>query len=219
MVLSLTPDELLSTTRAVRKRLDFERSVDLALVRECLQLAIQAPSGSNAQNWHFVLITDPDKKQKLGELYRTGWEVFTRPIRDRIPAEDKPRAEQSHSERIAGSADYLARNMHRAPVLMIPCFSGRVERAEINPVLAQASSYGSLLPAVWNFMLAARARGLGTCWTTLHLFFEEDAAKVLGIPYDEVTQVALIPIAHTLGNAFHPAQRKPLEDVLHLDGW
>jgi nitroreductase len=120
---------------------------------------------------------------------------------------------------MAGSGDYLARNMHRAPVLLIPCFSGRIDHAGDNASFMQASQYGSLLPSVWSFMLAARARGLGTCWTTLHLFFEEEAAAVLGIPYATVTQAAMIPVAHALGDTFRPGPRVPLDDILHLDGW
>jgi nitroreductase len=199
--LTLTPDELLSTTRAVRRRLDFDRPLDLKLVRE------------------FMVVTDPQKKAKLGDIYRKGWEIYSRSFRRQIPPEDKPRGEQSGAERIASSADYLAENIHRVPVMLIPCISGRADRAERNPTLTQASQFGSILPATWSFMLAARARGLGTCWTTLHLMHEEESAAVLGIPYASVTQAALIPVAHTLGGAFQPAPRKSLEDVVHIDGW
>jgi nitroreductase len=219
VTLSLSPDELLSTTRSVRRRLDFDRPLDLALVRECLDLAIQAPSGSNRQGWQFVVIADPDKKQKLADIYRKGWEIYSRPFRDRLPPEDKPRAEQSGFERTAGSAAYLAKNLQRAPVILLPCIQGRVGSPANGPAFEQASLYGSILPAAWSFMLAARARGLAACWTTLHLMFEEEAAALLGIPYGSVTQTALIPVAHALGDAFRPAPRKPLEDVLHIDGW
>jgi nitroreductase len=119
-------------------------------------------------------------------------------------------------QRIFESAKYLADNMHRAPVLLIPCFTGR---AESGGAIGQASQYGSVLPAAWSFMLAARARGLGTAWTTLHLMFEQEAAKVLGIPYDQVTQTALIPVAYTKGTEFKAGSRKPLEPVLHVNGW
>jgi len=219
MTLPLTLDELLSTTRAVRRRLDFDRPLDLALVRECLQLAIQAPSGSNRQGWQFVLVTDPQKKEKIADIYRKGWEIYSNSFRDRIPPEDKPLAEQTREERVSSSAAYLAKNMQRAPVLLIPCITGRVGSAEKDPAAKQAGHYGSILPAVWSFMLAARVRGLGACWTTLHLMFEEEAAAVVGIPYAAVTQVALVPVAHALGGAFHPAPRKPLDDVLHINSW
>ncbi len=130
MTLSLTPDELLSTTRAVRRRLDFDRPLDLDVVRECLQLAIQAPSGSNRQGWQFVLVTDPQKKEQIADIYRKGWDIYSRSFRDRIPPEDKPFAEQTPAERVSGSAAYLAKNMQRAPVLLIPCIAGRVGSAE-----------------------------------------------------------------------------------------
>jgi len=123
-------------------------------------------------------------------------------------------------DRVVSSAEYLAENLHRAPAFLIPCVTGRVESvpAPIS-VLAQASSYGSILPATWSFMLAARSRGLGTSWTTLHLWYEEEAAGILGIPYAEVTQCALIPIAYTKGTDFRPAPRKPMDDVLHVERW
>jgi nitroreductase len=222
--LHLSPDELLSTTRAVGKRLDFDHPLDLALVRECLELALQAPNGGNGQNWHFVLVTDPEKKTRLANIYRKGWAIYSSAFHDLIPSDEKPLAQQGItqkgiSERMAGSGDYLARNMHRAPVLLIPCFAGRVDHTGENASLMQASQYGSLLPAVWSFMLAARSRGLGTCWTTLHLFFEAEAANVLEIPYESVTQAAMIPVAHILGDAFHRAPRVSLDEVLHMNRW
>ncbi len=219
MTLPLTPDELLSTTRAVRRRLDLDRPLDLNLVRECLELAMQAPSGSNRQGWHFVLVTDPQKKLEVANIYRKGWDLYSGSFRDRIPAEEKPREEQTPAERVSASAAYLAKNFQRVPVMLIPCITGRVGSAVNDPSASQAGHYGSILPAVWSFMLAARARGLGTCWTTLHLIFEEEAAAVLGIPYESVTQVALIPVAHALGDSFRPAPRKPLDNVLHINGW
>lgn len=215
----LSPDELLSTTRSVRRRLDFDRPLDLNLVCECLQLAIQAPSGGNGQNWHFVIVTDPYKKEKLADIYRKGWAIYLESSGFQLPPGDKPRQEQSYEERMGASGEHLARNLHRAPVIVIPCISGRVERAEWQPAFIQASHFGSILPAAWSFMLAARARGLGTCWTTLHLMHEEKAAAVLGIPYESVTQAAMIPVAHVLADVFQPAARKPLENVLHMNEW
>jgi nitroreductase len=217
--MTLSPDDLLTTTRSVRRRLDFDRPLDLALVRECLEIAIQAPSGSNAQGWHFCLVTDADKKMQLGDIYRKGWEIYSRAFRERIPPKVKPWKEQSPAERVAGSAAYLAENMHRAPVLLIPCIEGRVEKADQMALFQQASLYGSIHPAAWSFMLAARARGLASCWTSLHLMFEEEAAAVLGIPPGQITQAALIPVAHARGDAFHPGPRKPPEGRIHTDGW
>jgi nitroreductase len=218
MGLNLTPDELLSTTRSVRRRLDFDRPVEMSLIKECLELAIQAPSASNAQGWHFVVVTDPEKKARLAEVYRKAWDIYSRPFRNRIVTQEKALSEQTTGERVATSAAYLAENLHRAPVMLIPCMSGRTDDANTNTV-RQASLYGSILPAVWSFMLAARARGLGSSFTTLHLMYEREAAAVLGIPYERVTQTALIPVAYTKGQNFKPAERKPLETVLHLESW
>ncbi len=219
MPLALSPDELLTTTRSVRRRLDFQRPVELSLIRECLELALQAPSGANAQGWHFVVVTDAHKKQALGDLYRRAWAIYLQ-----LPMNQAPRLPRDHAAlatlgRIRDSANYLAEHVHEAPVMLIPCVKGRVEQAPEMAVFAQASTYGSILPAVWSFMLAARSRGLAACWTTVHLMFEAEAAAILGIPVANVTQTALLPVAYPLGDAFKPGARKPLDDVLHLEGW
>jgi nitroreductase len=215
-ILDLSPDELLSTTRAVRKRMDFERPVDPAVVRECIEMAAQAPTGSNAQGWHFVVVTDPAKRAKIGEFYKEGFQAF---YGDRdaafaaMPQDDPDYLETQH--RVVDSAAYLADHMAEAPVHVIPCIEGRFENG---PVMLHASIWGSLLPAVWNFCLAARARGLGTCWTTLHLIKEKETAELLGIP-DNVMQGALIPVAYTKGTDFKPGARRDLDRVIHLDSW
>lgn len=216
-LLDLDPDALLSTTRSVRRRLDFERPVDLEVVRECLQVATQAPTGGNMQGWHFIVVTDPDKRAQLGEWYRNGFQMMYGD-RDaaiaRTDTQDPDYVATQH--RVIDSAQYLADNMGKAPVHLIPCIEGRVESG---PVALHASIWGSLLPAVWSFCLAARARGLGTCWTTLHLMHEQDAAQLLGLP-DNVMQGALIPVAHTLGGTdFKPGPRRDLDRILHIDGW
>ena len=216
MLLDLSPDELLSTTRSVRRRLDLERPVDINLIRECLTLALQAPSGGNAQKWHFVVVTDPVKKQALAGLYRRGWKIYLEQPVAGHKIEHQDQSGRASQERVISSAEYLTEHIHQVPVFVIPCFEGRIE----NPISAMmASIYGSILPATWSFMLAARARGLASCWTTLHLMFEEEAAKILDIPYDSVTQAALLPVAHALGTDFKPAWRKPLEEVIHIDQW
>jgi nitroreductase len=214
--LSLTPDELLTTTRAVRKRMDFDRPLELSVIRECLEIALQAPSGSNAQGWQWVVVTDAHKRRALADIYRKAFAIYeSGPLAaDKIHADDPALAPVQ--KRVFDSAKYLAENMHRPPALLIPCFLGRVENG---PAIGQASQYGCVLPAAWSFMLAARARGIGTAWTTLHLMFEQDAAKVLGIPYEQVTQTALIPLAYTQGTQFKPGARKPLEPVLHVNAW
>jgi nitroreductase len=166
--LPLSPDALLTTTRAVRKRMDFDRPLGMDVVRECLEVALQAPSGSNAQGWQWVVVTDPAKRMEIADIYRKAWAIYeTSPMAaDKVHADDP--AMVPVQQRVFESAKYLAANMHRAPALLIPCFMGRAESAG---AIGQASQYGSLLPAAWSFMLAARARGIGTAWTTLHLMF------------------------------------------------
>jgi nitroreductase len=219
-LLPLTPDELLSTTRAVRKRLDFDRPVPLELVTECVAMAQQAPTGSNMQGWHFVVVTDPAKRAALGAIYRKAFETYrTSPMyAGAIQTGDARRDAQQ--QRVASSADYLAEHMGDAPVLVIPCVEGRPAGRSPQGIARSAGGlYGAILPASWSFMLAARARGLGTCWTTLHLMFEEEAAEVVGIPFDQVTQALLTPVAYTKGTDFKPAARPPAASVMHVDGW
>tara|TARA_B100001057_G_scaffold491975_1_gene583365 strand:- start:665 stop:1345 length:681 start_codon:yes stop_codon:yes gene_type:complete len=219
--LSLTNDQLLSTTRAVRKRLDFERDVPMSTIKECMDLAVQAPSGSNAQGWQFVFVTDQEKRQKIGEYYREAFSHYRHmPFAIHKLHSDSADASLANSqERSASSADYLADNMGKAPVLMIPCIAGRIDNAEGANASAQAGTMGSIIPAAWSFMLAARARGIGTAWTTLHLAHEKAVAELLGIPYESFTQVALIPIAYTKGTDFKPAYRPPVESVMHINQW
>jgi nitroreductase len=215
--LSLTPDELLSTTRAVRRYLDLKRPVERSVVEECLALAQQAPTGSNMQGWHFVVVTDAKKKAALAELYRRGMEIYvTLPIAAPNLVFDDP-ARNALQTRINASATYLAEHIHEVPVQVIPCIGGG--RMEGGPAIMASANYGSIFPAVWSFMLAARARGLGTCLTSLHLFYEEEAAKILGIPFAEVTQVALIPLAYTTKTTFKPGPREPLDKMTHWNGW
>lgn len=211
-LLQLDPDELLSTTRAVRKRLDLERPVPLELLKECIAIALQAPTGSNRQTWSFVVVTDAAKKAALGEIYSRAFAIY----RDMPgPSYDDP-ARAATQERVVSSAQHLADVMGRAPALVVPCIEGRPDNS---PNLIASSLLGSIIPAAWSFCLAARARGLGTSWTTLHLMFENEAAAVLGIPFDSISQVALIPVAYTKGTDFKPAPREPVETVFHHDSW
>jgi nitroreductase len=209
-----TVDKLLTTTRSVRKRLDFSRPVPLDLVRRCIEIAMQSPTGSNTQGWHFLVVTDSAKRQAIAKLYRDAFNgyVANPDMRPTYAAED-PRAGQM--PRIIDSAQYLADHLHEAPVFVIPCVEGRVEQAG---VIGQASIYGSILPAAWSFMLAARARGLGSAWTTLHLIAEKEAAAILGVP-DHVTQTALLPVAYFTGTDFKPARRLDPERAIHWDSW
>lgn len=205
-------DHVLTTTRSVRKRLDFSRPVPRKLLEECLEVALQAPSGGNRQEWQFLFVTDPEKKRALADLYREVFAGYIAQPRPRYDASD-PRADAM--PRVMDSASYLAEHLHEAPVFFIPCFEGRVEA---EPPARQASAYGSILPAVWSFMLAARARGLGSAWTTLHLVKEREAAKILEIP-DDVTQAALLPVAFFRGDDFRRAARVPGSQVTHWERW
>lgn len=219
--LDLTNDELLSTTRAVRKRLDFDRPVELEVLQECMNVAIQAPTGSNAQGWQFMFVTDTDKRARIGELYGKVFDMYREmPVAIHHLHKDSPYEELKASQtRSTSSAEYLAEHMGKAPAMLIPCIAGRTDSGDGLGLLAQTATYGSIIPAAWSFMLAARARGLGTAWTTLHIVHEEEIAELLGIPYKDYMQVALIPIAYTKGTEFKPAYRPPLETVMHVDNW
>ncbi len=215
MRLNLSADDVLSTTRAVRKRLDFDRPVEREVVEECLELAIQAPTGSNSQGWQWIFVTDEAKKKALADIYARNFAVYRQLGAANPMPTDDPRVEQQ--ARVLSSADFLTENFHRVPVMMIPCITGNLDRV---PAFAGASAWGSLLPAVWSFMLAARERGLGTAWTTIHLMNggDAEAAQLLGIP-DGYTQAGLFPIAYTVGTDFKPAKRLPLEPIMHWDQW
>jgi len=213
VVLDLTPDELLSTTRSVRRRLDFSRPVEPEVVEECLTLALQAPTGSNRQGWQWVVVTEPDTRRAIAEHYGRNFDLY---MNTRQPeyADGDARAERQSAVR--GSAQFLRVHLHEAPVLVIPLVEGRIDGAD---AFAQASYWGSILPAAWSLMLALRSRGLGSAWTTLHLPNEKEVAELLGIPYERYTQAGLFPVAHTVGTDFKPARRVPLEQVVHWEHW
>ncbi len=219
--LGLSNDELLSTTRAVRKRLDFDRPLSMDVVKECMELAVQAPTGSNSQSWQFVFVTASEKREKIGELYRQAFSLYKEmPMAiHKLHSESGDKDLTDSQERSASSADYLGENMGKVPIMMIPCIAGRTDNTESNNVLAQSALFGSIIPAAWSFMLAARARGIGTAWTTLHLMHEREIAELIGIPYDEFMQIALIPLAYTKGTSFKPAYRPDVENIMHVDEW
>lgn len=215
-LLNLTAEEVLTTTRAVRKRLDLTRPVEMDVIEACITTALQAPSGSNAQRWHFVVVTDKAKRAGLAELYHRAFSKYRdMPIAaGNLFADDPSRSDQQR--RVMESSIYLAEHLQDVPVHVIPCIEGRAKEGGFLP---SASIWGSLFPAAWSFMLAARMRGLGTSWTTLHLAYEQEAAELLGIPYETVSQGLLIPVAYTIGPDFRPARRKSLSAVMHIDGW
>ncbi len=200
-------DRLLTTTRAVRRRLDLDRSVDPSIIVDCLRIATQAPTASNSQIWRWVVVTDEGTRQEIARHYA---EVGAEYLARAADTEHDPQ-----TRRVYESALALTDILPRVPVMVIPCMQGRVDGAA-NGVAAAA--YGSIIPAAWSFMLALRSRGLGSVWTTLHLFREQDVGELLGIP-DDVTQVALLPVAHTVGTDFRPAVRPPVEDITYWESW
>jgi nitroreductase len=206
---------VLTTTRSVRKRLDFDRPVPRELLLECLQVAVQAPTGSNSQGWQFVIVTDPEKKRAIGEWYRESWYVYAQ---KRGPKYERDDLRREQLPRVASSAQYLADRMHEIPVMVIPCIEGRVDVPGASN-LDMAGLYGSILPAAWSFLLAARDRGLVGSWTTLHLKYERETAELLGIPYERYTQAALITLGFSTGGEFKPAERIALENLVHWEQW
>lgn len=200
-------DELLTTTRAVRKRLDLERPVPRELILECVEIAQQAPTGGNRQGWGFIVVTDEAKRAGLAELYRRVGAGYLRQLRDE--------AGDPQTKRVYDSAVYLCDVMHEVPVHVVPVIQGRVDG---QGTAGAAALYGSIIPAAWSFMLAARVRGLGSAWTTLHLVYEREASELLGLP-DDYTQVALIPVGFYTGDTFRKAKRPPPDTITHWDGW
>jgi nitroreductase len=220
--LQLSTDDLLTTTRSVRRRLDLERPVEREVLLECLRIAQQAPTGNGVPWCHFVIVTDPEKRAGLAHLFRRAVDIY----RDlpysayniKVPDPEL----QARMPHISSSLESLYEHLQEVPVHLLACLNFRLTGEESvkgeGPFLA-ATFAGSVYPACWSFMLAARSRGLASCLTTLHLLFEEEVARLLDIPYDRVTQEALIPVAYARGTDFKPAYRSPLEGILHWNSW
>ena len=208
-------DHVLLTTRAVRKRLDLYRPVEQDVLRECFELAQQAPTQSDTQGFHFIVVTDKVQRAALGDLFRRGHAIY-KTLPDGVYGIKHSDMQQDATRlRIMKSLEYLADHIHEVPVHVVPCVVGSTDG---KPPVAVSALLGSVIPAAWSFMLAARSRGLGTCWTNLHLLLAEEADKVLGLPAG-VMQVALIPTAYTIGLEFRPAHRRSLDEILHRDRW
>ena len=206
-------DHLLCTTRSVRKRLDLAKPVEPDVIEKCIEISMQAPTGSNNQGWRVLVVTDADKRKAIADLYKSGIEMY---VTSGFMPEFEPDTLQGRQQpRVLDSAMYLAEHLHEVPVHVLYCIEGRVE--ELPPV-AQASVYGSVLPAAWSFMLAAKARGLGSAWTTIHLFYEKEVSEILGIP-DDFTQAVLLPTAYFTGNDFKPAKRVSPRELTYWNGW
>jgi nitroreductase len=216
MSLDLTIEELLTTTRSVRKRLDLDRPVEHEVLEECVRIGMQSPSGSNRQAWQWVFVEDPATKLQLATIYRKQFDVTYRVMP--VGTYDDPRA-QAQAVRRRDSAIWLADNFERVPVIMVPCQEGNVEGGTLG---AQAGFWGSFLPAVWNFMLALRSRGLGSAWVTMNLARPEgpkETADVLDIPHDRYTQAGMFPVGYTVGTDFKPIRTPAPADVIHWDHW
>jgi nitroreductase len=200
-------DELLTTTRSVRKRLDLSRPVGRDVILECIRLAMQAPTASNAQDWRWLVITDADKRAAIADIYRSiGAEYLAYAAKD---------ASDPQTQRVYASAFALTDTLAQVPVHVIPCLDNRIDNSNL---LIAASAWASIIPAGWSFLLALRSRGLGSVWTTMHLAKEEEVAEVLGIP-PTVTQAALFPVAYTIGTDFRPASRPRAETITYWDSW
>jgi nitroreductase len=206
-------DRLLTTTRAVRKRLDLERPVPLEVVLDCIRIATQAPTGGNVQRGRWLVVDDPELRAKLAEYYRRAYEPYI--VSQKQAVEQVGRTDAS-TLGILSSSDYLAEHLHEVPVHVIPCILDRVPANAKQGLLA--GFYGSILPAVWSFQLALRARGLGSVWTTLHLEYEREVGELLGIP-ETVSQVALMPVAWTIGTDFKPGTRRDAEEITYRNTW
>ncbi len=204
-------DELLATTRSVRKRLDLERDVPRSIIVDCIGLSQQAPTGTNSQSWRWIVVEDASKRSKLADIYRKMANVYLAE-QSKIAAESGDK----QSARVLDSAVFLAKNLQHVPVHVIPCLEGRLP--EDSPFMVTAAMMGSIFPAIWSFQLALRARGLGSCLTSLHLFNEQESAELLGIP-DDIVQIALLPVAYTKGIDFKRAARPAPETIIHWDQW
>lgn len=216
--LGLTAEEVLTTTRAVRRRLDLTRPVPRELIQEAVAVATQAPTGRNQQQWDFVFVDDPTTKAAMADLWRAGLALGNPYEHHGLPIPTRGSFASAEWRRIRGSLGYLIEHLHEVPVLMIPVI--RVPtRDELNTVHGQAHNWGSVLPATWSFMLAARERGLGTCWTIGHLAYEREMADLLGLPFETTVQVALTPVAYTIGTAFKPASRADSRNFTHWNRW
>ncbi len=198
-------DRLLTTTKQVRKRLDLTRPVDLEVVLDCIDIASAAPMGGNLERNRWMIIDDPDLKARIGEIYAKVGGPYLRANAETVAA-------GSRQERVIESSEFLVDHLAEVPVLLLAM---RLDR----PDPSQAAGYfGSVVPGVWSFQMAARSRGLGSTWTTFHLAHEAEVAEMLGIP-PTVTQVALLPVAHYTGDTFSPAPRRPAREITYRNQW
>jgi nitroreductase len=201
-------DRLLTTTKQVRQRLDLTRPVPHEELLECIELASHAPMGGNLERNRWMIIDDPALKAAIAVRFAD----VGRPY---LAASSGVRGDD-RSQRVIQSATFLIDHLAEVPALVL---SMRLDRPPMDQSQGQlAAYYGSVLPGVWSFQLAARARGIGSAWTTFHLEYEAEIAELLGIP-SSVTQVCLLAVGYFTGDTFAPAPRRPAEDITYLNGW
>lgn len=207
-------DELLTTTRSARKSLDLDAPIDLTTVQECLEVGLQAPNGSNQQCWRWILVRDPSVRSEIAALYKDAYYQLVGGIP--LAAQMKP---GDPNTRIMSSTEWLVEHLAMVPLLVLPCYRPYLARTDGDESFYQATIYGSIFPAVWNFQLALHTRGYGTCITTLHLHREGEIRRLLEIP-DGFVQCCLLPVARLRSNhTFKPAPRRPIEEVTAFDRW
>jgi nitroreductase len=201
-------DRLLTTTKQVRQRLDLSRPVPTAELLECIELAGHAPMGGNLERNRWMIIDDAEKKAAIAEYFAAvgrPYLEFNREHRD-----------DDRSQRVLDSAMFLVEHLAEVPALVL---SMRLDRPPLEASQGQlAAYYGSVVPGVWSFQLAARARGIGSAWTTFHLEHEAAVAELLGIP-ETVTQVCLLAVGYYTGDTFTPAPRRSAADVTYRNTW
>ncbi len=199
-------DAALSTTRAVRFRLDLERPVDQQIILDCIDIAEQAPSGGNQGSRRWLVVRDPELKARLAELYMSSAGRWM------VEARDKLVGTGHHNEKVMASAAHLAEHLAEVPVIVIPTIIGRHDDS------GRPGLFDSVIQSAWSFSVALRARGLGSAWTTAILNADDEIADLLGIP-PEMTQIAMLPVAWTKGTEFSTAPRYPARDVTYVDGF
>lgn len=208
-------DKLLTTTRSIRKRLDLTRPVPPELIEECLEVALQSPSATNTQKWRFVVVSHAQKRAAIAKIYKQAFQEYWAQADEAAQAYGTDDAQSAEADRLIDSAVYLSEHLGEVPVHVLFCIEDRIDPGSL---FQQSTVFGSILPAAWSFMLAARARGLGCCWTTVHLLHADETAQLLDIP-DTVQQAVLLPVAYYTGRDFKVAPRTPAAELTHWDGW
>ena len=198
-------DHALMTTRGVRRRLDFERDVDDQTILDCIDVAEQAPTGGNNGSRRWIVIRDQDTKDRMAELYLSAGVDWV------IQTADRLKGTGHQNEALMQGAKHLGENISRAPALVIPTVIGRHDGS------GRPGLFDSVIQSAWSFMVALRARGLGTVWTTMYLNEADAVAELLDLP-DEVTQICLFPVAYTVGTDFKATSRRyPARDITYFD--